>query len=78
MAVDRQPTGDLGLGLSTAMMILVFISLLLRLFARFQTKTGTWALHDVFIVAAAVKFYAEQEIFLQDTSDRRREVDVLG
>ncbi|KAK1140309.1 hypothetical protein N8T08_010512 [Aspergillus melleus] len=65
MAVDRQPTGDLGLGLSTAMMILVFISLLLRLYARYQTKAVTCALHDVLIVAAAATFYAEQAAFLQ-------------
>ncbi|KAI9046220.1 uncharacterized protein KD926_004058 [Aspergillus affinis] len=64
MALDRHPTGDLALGLSIAMMIMVFISLPLRLFARLQIKGRAWCLDDALILVAAAAFYAEQTVFL--------------
>lgn len=46
------------------MMIMAFISLPLRFFARLQIKASIWALDDILVLIAAVTFYAEQTAFL--------------
>lgn len=64
MGVQLQPNGDVSVRVSAAMMTLVFLSLLARIWSRSKTPKGFTSPDDALIALAAAVFYAEQILFL--------------
>ncbi|KAJ5637755.1 hypothetical protein N7490_007634 [Penicillium lividum] len=64
--VKLGPTGTMSLRVSVSMILLVFIALCLRLWARGRVHKGILP-EDMLILLAAALFYANQGVFLYET-----------